>query len=295
MFRSLRVKSRPEKIEPLPGGLSAEWFSADSSAPVRLAQLNALPEKTRQRIYRFLIPPHLLAGYEIDPLTWKGSDDAQRVNLSTNAESGTVHLSATLTGDSQDQFFELEIADNAFGGVDLNFLVLSDPESERFSTDVDEQGKLTLFGTLRRNLSAEERAMQAGLAPGQVRHSLGASRLVLQQLDAFLAVLGQRALFLEPLSYASAWVFERRGFAYVRGHKLMDDIQREFQPGGRLHAALDGSTPFRQPGQWNSVRGRAWAIHDGILKLIDARWDKLRMIHQVGRNAGVETYPNAVY
>ena len=50
--------------------------------------------------------------------------------------------------------------------------------------------------------------------------------------------------------FASAWVFERRGFAYVRGHKLMDDVHKEFQPSGRLHQALDGSTPFRQPGQW---------------------------------------------
>jgi hypothetical protein len=75
----------------------------------------------------------------------------------------------------------------------------------------------------------------------------------------------------------------------------MEDIQREFQPGGRLHRALDGSTPFRQPGQWRSVRGRAWAIHDGVLAAIDAGWRELRMIKQVGRHAGVDTFPDAVY
>src|SRR5690606_17702843 len=113
--------------------------------------------------------------------------------------------------------------------------------------------------------------------------------------ETFLAMLTHRALFLEPLTYASAWVFERRGFAYVKGHKLMDEIEAEFQPGGRLHKALDGSTPFRQPEQWRTVRGRAWAIHDGILAEIGASWDGLRMVKQVGQHAGVCTFPDAIY
>jgi hypothetical protein len=76
---------------------------------------------------------------------------------------------------------------------------------------------------------------------------------------------------------------------------MMDTIHREFQPGGALHEALDGSTPFRQPDQWKTVRGRAWAIHDGILSAIDSNWDGLRMIKQVGRNAGVNTFPDGLY
>jgi hypothetical protein len=118
---------------------------------------------------------------------------------------------------------------------------------------------------------------------------------VLQQVETFLATCGHGAYFLEPMTYAAAWVFERRGFAYVRGHKLMDDIHREFQSGGRLCQALDGSTPFRQPDQWSTVRGRAWAIHDGVLDAIDAKWDKLRMIKRVGRHAGVATFPGSFY
>ncbi len=162
------------------------------------------------------------------------------------------------------EFFCLEIADNAFNGVDLNLILLNDPNSERFGIDYDKAGLPTLFGTLRRNLMEEERAKRSGLAPGQQRSGLGASHLVLENLESFLATLGHRAYFLEPLTYASAWVFERRGLAYVRGHKLMNDIHKEFQPGGMLYRALDGNNPFRQPDQWRSVRGRAWAIHDGI-------------------------------
>ena len=97
------------------------------------------------------------------------------------------------------------------------------------------------------------------------------------------------------LSYVSAWIFEKRGFAYSKGHQLMDTIHGEFQPGGKLHKALDGSTPFRQPEQWKTVRGRAWAIHDGILEVIDRKWDDLKMIKQVGRHAGANTFPDAEY
>jgi hypothetical protein len=108
-------------------------------------------------------------------------------------------------------------------------------------------------------------------------------------------MLGHRSLILEPLTYASAWVFEKRGFAYIRGHKLMDSIHQEFEPGGHLHAALDGSNPFRQADAWQSVRGRAWAIHDGILEVIGERWNDLRMIKQVGKHAGVNTFPGATF
>ncbi len=118
---------------------------------------------------------------------------------------------------------------------------------------------------------------------------------MLEHLEAFLMTWGHTAYALEPLTYVSAWVFERYGFAYSRGHKLMDDIHREFQPGGRLHAALDSSTPFRQPDQWRSVRGRGWAIHDGVLAAIGATWNDLRMVKRIGRHAGVETFPDAVY
>jgi len=295
MFRYLRVKKEIEQVAPRPGSLSGVWLAEDGEAPIRLEQLNYLPEKTKRRIYRGLIPAWLLARYGIDPVTWRGRDGNECVWIKALPESGVVQVSARTSAALTDEFFHLELADNAFGGIDLNFIILNDPDSPRFDTDIDEQGNPTLFGTTHRNLKAEEAAMAAGLAPGQVRSSLGASRATLEQLEIFLGTLGQRAYFLEPLTYASAWIFERRGLAYVRGHKLMDDIHSEFQPGGRLFQALDGSTPFRKPEQWQTVRGRSWAIHDGILDVIGARWDQLRMVKQIGRPAGVETFTGAVY
>ena len=263
--------------------------------PIALRQINGLPDNVKLRVYRALLPPALLARFDIEPTTWRGPGGDQSVRLKAEPESGDIHISAKKGADDPDDFIRIELSDNPFNGVDLNFILLSDPTSAYFQTDFDDQGEPTLFGTARRNLAEEARAMQAGLAPAQVRASLGASRAVLEQLEAFLVTWGHRAYFAEPLTYASAWVFERRGFAYVRGHKLMDDIHKEFQPGGRLHAALDGSTPFRQPDQWRTVRGRAWAIHDGILADIDAQWSGLSMVKRVGRHAGVNALPGVEY
>ena len=151
----------------------------------------------------------------------------------------------------------LELSDNSFNRIDLNFIILGDPASQLFDTDVYAEGKPTLFGTVSRNLIAEDKAIRAGLAPGLVHRGLRGAGEVLHQLETFLIALGHRSLSLEPLTYASAWVFERRGFAYIQGHQLMDQIHKEFQPGGRLHAALDGSTPFRKPDPWSTVIGRA--------------------------------------
>ena len=294
IFKYLRVKPPAAPVrEAAPPSL--DRLAQDSHAPISLRQINALPENARKRIYRSLLPPDLLAQFGIDPVTWNGPNREVHVRLKAEPESGSVHLSAKKAPDFPDDFLCIELSDNHFNGIDLGLLLLNDPDRPRFSTDVDEEGRPTLFGTARRNLGEEARAAQAGLSPAQVRASLGASGVVIQHIEAFLSALGQRAYFLEPLTYASAWVFERRGFAYVRGHKLMDDIHKEFQPGGRLHQALDGGTPFRQPDQWRTVRGRAWAIHDGILDAIGAKWDSLRMIKQIGRHAGVETFPGAVY
>jgi hypothetical protein len=294
-FLNLRLKQTPHKVAPDPSALSASQLLGDYALPISIRAVNSLPPDAKQRIYRMLIPPSLLTRVGIHPITWRATETGACIDLDAAPDTGAVKIIIRDSADSSDALFTLDLSDNAFNGIDLHFLLLSDPASERFRTDVDAQGHATLFGTTYRNRAEEERAMRAGLAPAQIRASLGMSQWVLHQLDAFLTFLSHHAISLEPLTYASAWVFERRGFAYMRGHKLMDDIEREFQVGGKLRAALDGSSPFRQPDQWQTIRGRAWAIHDGILEAMDARWNDLRMVKQVGKHAGVNTAPDVAY
>jgi acetoin utilization protein AcuC len=68
----------------------------------------------------------------------------------------------------------------------------------------------------------------------------------------------------------------------------MERIAGGFAPGGHLRAKLDGSTPFRSAQLANTVRGRSWAIHDGIL---DEPWDRVRMVKRLGIDAEANTAP----
>lgn len=295
MFKRLRVKPEPKKVGSDPGGISVSQLIGDANLPVTIKALNSLPENPKLRLYRTLIPIQVLADFDINPRTWQNPDKLTQVKLEAEKDSNKVKITAWYGEDPSNEFFYLELADNAYNGIDLNFLIVNNPNSPRFRTDYDDEGKETLFGTVRRNLIEEEKAMQTGLAPGQIREGLRCSQIVFTHIETFLTMMAHHAFFLEPLTYVSAWIFEKRGLAYTKGHQLMDTIHREFQPGGELNKALDGSTPFRQPDQWNTVRGRAWAIHDGILEAIDRRWDDLKMIKQVGRHAGADTFPDARY
>ena len=295
MFKKLRVNTEPPKFGPDLKDISVAQLIDDAGLPVTIKAINSLPEHPKLRLYRTLIPLEVLADFDINPRTWKNPDKIPQVNLFANQGSGKVTISAWYGDDPHNEFFNLELSDNAFNCIDLNFLIANNPIRPKYSIDIDNQGRETHFGTVYRNFQEEAKAMQAGLAPGQIREGLRCSKIVLHHIETFLTMMAHHAFFLEPLTYVSAWLFERRGFAYVQGHKLMDTIHQEFQPGGKLHIALDGSTPFRQPDQWQTVRGRAWAIQDGILEAIDQKWDGLRMIKQIGRNAGVDTFPGAKY
>jgi hypothetical protein len=134
--------------------------------------------------------------------------------------------------------------------------------------------------------------MRAGLAPGQVRRGLRLARDLVPILERFIEALHHDAFYIQPLAYHNAILFERLGFAYVMGLGRMEWIHAEFSPGGLLHSRLDESTPFREPGAQNSVRGRSWAIHDGIMGL---PYGDIKMYRRAHIHAGVSTFPRAAW
>jgi len=141
---------------------------------------------------------------------------------------------------------------------------------------------------LKRNIEAEEKAFGAGLAPGQIRRGLRLLGQAIEKFDEFSSALGHDLYFIEPLYYHNAVIFERNGFAYQSGKRLMNSIHAGFQPGGDLHSMLDGTTPFRNLESANSIRKRSWAIHDGVL---GEPFTNITMYKQVGKHAGLNTAP----
>ncbi len=179
-------------------------------------------------------------------------------------------------------------------------MVVNDPDGERFNIDIDSEGRDTLWGRASRNLSEEERALRNGLTPGQVRRGLGITREIIAGLEYFARILDIKTIALEALFYHNAIVYERSGFTYFEGFKRMQRIHQLFQPGEVLFRKLDGSTPFREPGFDKTVRGRSWAIHDGVLSeidddVLDEGWSSPKMYLMVGKSRSVCTFPDATY
>ena len=256
-----------------------------------LCDLNSLPPAHRDEVYRRLLPAPVLRRYGVDAGLPFGTENSL-VELEAPEDSGIATLKVWPAKGSSDPLIQIEVMDNCLSQLELLLLLVNDPDSERFGTDRDWQGERTMFGTVRRNVPEETRAMEAGLSPGQVRRGLRISRTLFQAFEEFARGLGRDFYVVEPLAYHNAILFERLGFNYIRGIERMRWIHQEFQPGGALYGALDGSSPFRQADAWRTVRGRSWAIHDGAL---GEPWHGISMVKFIGKDAGVETFPGASY
>jgi hypothetical protein len=162
--------------------------------------------------------------------------------------------------------------------------------------DLDEYGRIPadLFSE-RRNIEEEIRAMEAGLAPGQVRKGLRCIGEVIKSLERFMVRMEKKRIYCEAMAYHNAMVYERHGFAYQfkTWEEEMDWIDHEFRaPLGMFFKKLNGSTPFRRPGMEKTVRGRSWAIQDGVM---GRPWSRPAMVKEVGVHAQVNTFQNGVY
>jgi len=253
-----------------------------------ISGVNLLSTAEKQEIYTRMIPRPLLERFKIAP----DFCDAQGHNLlelhcppgSPSTEMALFHQHGF-----PDPVLYGHITDTLNGQVHVLLYVLNDPDSPRFDTDRTPDGKKTKFGVLARNLDAEQAAMEYGLAPGQIRAGLRMLNPAVEAFEDFVASLGNDLYFAEPLYYHNAVIFERYGFAYAKGRRLMEHIQKGFSPGGDLLSRLDGSTPFRRPEAAGSIRLRSWAIHDGLL---GEPFNDVTMYKQIGKHAGVNTSNN---
>ncbi|MEL6268904.1 MAG: hypothetical protein AAFV33_09720 [Chloroflexota bacterium] len=257
------------------------------SFPYSLREISSLPEAERNAIYSTLIAPWVYEQFGIDPAT--GEANGHRViQFRAIAGSRAVEIIVRRDIHDRDPVLYLHMTDTFNNQILVLLVVVNDPDAPRFNTDFDQHGNRTVFGTASRNIPAEIRAMEAGLAPGQVRRGLRVFSQMVPIFEQFIQRMGHDIFLIEPLAYHNAIVFERYGFSYVRGLQEMKRIHEGFQPGNDLHHRLASENPFRQPDAWRSVRKRSWAIHDGILGY---PFTGFQMYKRIGRHAGVQSFP----
>jgi len=262
-----------------------------------IAKVNRLPREERDPIYLRLVPESLFEKFQIDPKTLTNPLGERVVTGIFPPDENFGCIEVKYRSGDKDCIFSCQISLASFmESLHLDFLIINDPFSERFNVDVDEFGRDTLLGNRSRNIPEEVKAMEAGLSPGMVRQGLGLMKESTKCLERFMEPLGLKTITMDAFYYHNAILWERYGFTYFRGGKMMEKIHKEFQSGGLLYERLDDSTPFRRKGMEETVRGRSWAIYDGTLvDALDEEWESPMMYKMVGKDFKMNTFPDQIY
>jgi hypothetical protein len=251
--------------------------------PSTIGGINLLPEDQKRAIYSRVVPRELIERFNLP-----GPDTVRFQSLfqfKFKPGSSDVELSLFHEQHYPDPILYGHLTDTMNGQIHILLYILNDPDAPRFNVDRLSDGSPTRFGTLKRNLEAESKALAYGLSPGQVRRGLRLLAPAIETFEQFVTSLGHDMYFVEPLYYHNAVIFEHYGFTYQMGRRLMARIETGFGESGDLTALLDGST-FRQPEAARSIRLRSWAIHDGIL---GESFTNVTMYKKVGKHAGINT------
>ncbi|MCI0549411.1 MAG: hypothetical protein L0287_00495 [Anaerolineae bacterium] len=253
--------------------------------PSTIGGINKLSENEKRTIYARYIPKELIEKFNLSDLT----NEPDLLQFRFAAGSSDVEMMVYHQKGFPDPILYAHLADSMNGQIYVLLYILNDPTSPRFNVDKMPDGKPTQFGIRHRNIEAEKAAMQAGLSPGQIRRGLRSLKHALEAFEEFMSSLGHDMYYMEPLYYHNAIIFERYGFSYQLGRRLMNEIQAGFGEGGELSKKLDDSNPFRSSKAANRIRLRSWAIHDSILGM---PFTNVTMYKRVGVSANINTAPD---
>jgi hypothetical protein len=265
---------------------------ADGLGLASIREINALPRDVAHALYARLVPEELFGRFGINPLTLCGAGGGRLVRVTAPEDAAWARVEVRASTEDRDPALLVDVEMSPLSVPELAFIQITDPEGPRYAIDRDPDGRDTLFGTVSRNVDEERRAMKDGLAPGQVRRGLRLLPRVLEAMEGFCRLIGTEIFLIEPLFYHSAILYERRGCGYLIGREVMEVIDAGFAEGGALREALDGSSAFRQPGAELTVRGRSWALHDGVA---GPAWGGVKMYKACGRDARVNSFPAGLY
>jgi hypothetical protein len=234
------------------------------SLPSTIAGINELTLDQKRETYSKVIPPQLLELFDVSP-DLHDQDGRDLFHLNCEPGSSDVELALFHKIDASDPIIFGHITDTIHGQLHILLYGMNDVNTPRFNVDRMPDGTKTSFGMNQRNLEEETKALQAGMAPGQIYRGPHLFKESLRQFEEFVSCMGHEIFFVEPLFYHVAIIFERYHFQYQQGKRFIKRINEGFSDEGEFLHLLDGSSPFRDPRAANQVRLRSWAIHDNVL------------------------------
>jgi hypothetical protein len=265
----------------------------------KIARLNRIQEADKRRAYLMLVPKSLFEKFQINPETGLNKKGEQCVFIDAPESGSEASVKVMRSPTDRDQLYYMEVRDSRdLVQLFWDFILINDPESPRFDTDVTPEGGSRWLNWKRRNAKEEKKALEAGMSPGQVRRGMKLTGEVNECLDDFCRAVGFKSIALEALFYHNAIQYEKHGFRYFSDEQVMRDIHEAFQPGGVLYERLDGST-FRPAWAADSIRGRSWTIHSDILEEVWEQgfdsWKPPKMYRMAGKRFDINTVPGVKY
>ncbi len=258
--------------------------------PSTIGAINQLSESEKRKVYARIIPRALLERFNLPDAESPALQNFLQFTFAPH--SSDVEMSLFHQPNFPDPILYGHLTDTLNGQIHILLYILNDPTAPRFNVDITPDGQATKFGTFLRNLTAEQDALLAGLAPGQVRRGLRLLPAAMSTFEEFVHSLRHEYYFVEPLFYHNAVLFERYGFAYQEGRRFMERIHKGFSANGDLLNQLDGENIFRHREAAASVRLRSWALHDGIL---GEAFTNVTMYKRIGKPANVNTCPEIAW
>lgn len=256
-----------------------------------IGSINLLKDAEKTEIYTRLIPDELRERFNLSA-NYKDPQGNSLLHFRFAPGKTDVEMKLFHQAGATDPLLYGHLTDTISGQIHILLYILNDPNAKRYDVDKMQDGQPTQFGTSQRNIEAELAAMQAGLAPGQVRSGLRLLPVAIRKFEEFVQSLGHEVYFVEPLYYHNAILFERYGFSYQVGKKFMERIEHGFSEAGDLHILLNDSSPFRTHAAEHSIRLRSWAIHDGLL---GEPFTNVTMFKHVGKSSGINTCPSCAW
>src|SRR5574339_333502 len=134
-------------------------------SPSTIGGINKLPEREKRAIYTRYIPKELIQKFNLPDLT----ENKELLQFRFAEGSSDVEMKLYHRASFQDPVLYAHLTDTLNAQIHVLLYILNDPSAPRFDVDRMPDGSPTRFGTLKRNLEAEQAALENGLAPGQVR------------------------------------------------------------------------------------------------------------------------------
>ena len=186
--------------------------------PSTIGGINLLNDAAKFEIYSRAIPKELIERFNIPAL--ESVQIKNYLQFKFAPGNSDVEIFLFHKPEFKDPILYGHLTDTINGQIHILLYVLNNPFAQRYDVDRMPDGTMTRFGTLKRNIPAELAAMEADLAPGQVRQGLRLLTQAISAFESFVASLGHDIYFVEPLYYHNAILFERYGFNYQVGRNL---------------------------------------------------------------------------